>query len=222
MIRRDYLLRMVDQCIQALARSLGLGQQGAFDQARQELSRGVESLTGLDLTRVIHLPQSELMAQLLSGEPTQVLRQKCMLLVALLHQAGDIFAAQSDAPQARACHLRALNLYLDVLNREGPFDYPECVPKIEVLLAALEGEPLPLATTAALMQSYEQAGAYAKAEDALFDMLDSEPSNAGVIAFGVQFYERLLRQPDDALHLGNLPRAEVEAALAELRARGRV
>jgi tetratricopeptide (TPR) repeat protein len=219
MIRRDYLLRMVEQCVQALARGSRLTQERAFEAARGELDQGIRDLAGLDLEQVSRLSEAELMALLLRGEPTQVLRQKCMLLTALLRQAGDLQSAQGNAVEARMLYLKALNLQLDVLGRESSFEFPEVVPRVEVLLSALQGEPLPLPSSAALMQYYERLGQFGKAEDALFAMLEAQPAHAGLVEFGIRFYEGLLRQGDEALALGNLPRPEVEAGRAELKSR---
>ena len=69
------------------------------------------------------------------------------------------------------------------------------------------------------MHHYERTGEFAKAEDSLYAMLDVEPRNAGLLEFGIAFYERLARQSDDVLAAGNLPRTELEAGLAELRNR---
>jgi len=70
-----------------------------------------------------------------------------------------------------------------------------------------------------LMRQYEQQGAFAKAEDALFDLLDAEPGNTKAVDLGIAFYERLRGENDMALANGNLPRQELEAGLAELRQR---
>jgi hypothetical protein len=88
-----------------------------------------------------------------------------------------------------------------------------------LFVSALAGAPLPLATLARLMQHYERFGEFGRAEDALFSMLEQEPHNAALVDFGYSFYERLLRQTDANLEVGNLPRAEVEAGLAELQQR---
>jgi hypothetical protein len=85
--------------------------------------------------------------------------------------------------------------------------------------AALRGSRLPLETQALLMQHYERSGEFGKAEDALFAMLEAEPGNAGLVGFGVSFYERLQGQSDAGLATGNLPRPELETGLAELRKR---
>jgi len=222
MIRRDYLMRMIEQCLQALTRSQRLVQEGASEQARQELDQAIRELAGLDLAQISQLSEAELLGLLLQGEPTQILRQKCMLLVALLRQAAEIFSVQGKLAESRACVLKGLNLQLEMLLREDPFEMPEFVPRVEAMVNAYGNEPLPLRTNAALMQHYERVGLFAKAEDVLFNLLNDTTAPPGLKEFGLQFYERLLRQSDQALDAGSLPRAEVESGLAELRARDRV
>jgi hypothetical protein len=146
-----------------------------------------------------------------------VLPQKTMLLVALLHRAGEILHAQTRPLESRACYLKALNLALDALVRHGMDDTPDFVPKVDILVQALEGEALPAPASLRLMQYYEQSGQYAKAEDVLFSLTEAMPGSAELALFGTQFYNRLLRQSDQALELGNLPRAEVEAGLTALQ-----
>jgi hypothetical protein len=53
----------------------------------------------------------------------------------------------------------------------------------------------------------------------LFAILDGDVDLAPAVNFGISFYERLLGHTDSQLADGNLPRSEVEAGLAELRAR---
>jgi hypothetical protein len=105
------------------------------------------------------------------------------------------------------------------LARGEVFECPEFVPKVETLKEALQGSRLPLRTHAMLMQHYERTGEFAKAEDALFAMLDTGPSNDAIMDFGIAFYQRLLTQSDAALNEANLPRAEVEEGLKELQHR---
>jgi hypothetical protein len=69
------------------------------------------------------------------------------------------------------------------------------------------------------MQYCERTGSFAKAEDAFFALLDVEPGNSRLIDFGIAFYQRLQSQSNEALVAGDLPRAEVEAGLGELRDR---
>ena len=73
--------------------------------------------------------------------------------------------------------------------------------------------------TGCCVEHHERTGEFAKAEDALFAMLDAEPDNERILEFGVAFYQRMLAQSDTALTAANLPRAEVEEGLKELEGR---
>ena len=66
-----------------------------------------------------------------------------------------------------------------------------------------------------MMAYYEQQGAYAAAEDVLFDMLEDDDSDAAR-ATGREFYSRMLSLTDDELEAGELPRDEVTEGLARL------
>ncbi|MFI5338141.1 MAG: DUF6483 family protein, partial [Opitutales bacterium] len=162
---------------------------------------------------------TELLARLFRGEPTQVVHEKALMLTALLKEAGDIAAAQERTGESRSCYLKGLHLLLDTLAQGEVSDCPAFVPRVEVFVSALGDAPLPLTTQALLMQHYERAGEFAKAEDRLFAMLDAAPEEPGLVEFGLLFYQRLQAQSDTALAAGNLPRPELEAGLAELRKR---
>ncbi len=219
MIRRDYIMRMIQECIRALARINSLKKAQRWNEASEELDAEFQRLIGAGPQTVARLSETELLARLVEGEATQVVRQKTLILTALLKEAGDVAAAQDRPEDSRECYLKALHLLLEVLARGEVFECPEFVPKVEMLKEALQGSHLPLQTHALLMQHYERAGEFAKAEDALFAMLDAEPDNDAIMEFGVTFYQRLLAQSDAALTEANLPRAEVEEGLKELQDR---
>jgi tetratricopeptide (TPR) repeat protein len=151
-----------------------------------------------------------------------VVRNKTLMLTTLLKEAGDVAAAQDRVEESRGCYLKALHLLLDTLAHSEVFEFPQFVPKVEALVIALQGSVLSVRTQAMLMQHYERTGDFAKAEDALFAMLDAEPDNDAIVKFGIALYQRLLAHSDSALTAANLPRAEVEEGLNELeRWRGR-
>jgi hypothetical protein len=112
-----------------------------------------------------------------------------------------------------------LHLLLETFGQIEASEHPDFVPTVEAFLTALRDAPLPVTTNAMLMHHYERIGEFARAEDALFDVLEAEPSNAEFLEFGRSFYQRLLRMNDDALLMGNLPRTEVQAGLADLDGR---
>src|SRR6185437_4298898 len=175
--------------------------------------------TGLDSESLLKLNETELLARLIETEPLQAVREKLFFLTTLLKERGDIATAEVRDADGRACYLKGLHLTLDSLARGDGFEQPEFVPKVDLFVSALAGVELPVHTSALLMQHYETTGQFAKAEDALFAIVESEPANAAAVDFGISFYERLLGHSDEQLAEGNLPRDEVKSGLEELRQR---
>ena len=219
MIRRDYILRMIEEFIQALARINALKKGQRWQEAAGAMDDEFQRLIGTGAQAVARLTETELLARLIRGEPTQAVHDKTLLLTSLLKEAGDLAATQDREEESRCCYLKGLHLLLNTLAREEVSALPDFVPRVEMFSAALRGTPVPLETQALRMQHYEKSGQFAKAEDALFAMLEVEPGNSGLVEFGMSFYQRLQRQSDASLAAGNLPRPELEAGLADLRKR---
>jgi len=219
MIRRDYILRMIEEFFQALSRikSLKGGQQ--WQEANADIDQEFQRLMGLDAQAVAQMSETELLARVVRGEPTLAVREKTLIVATLLKEAGDVLTEQGRRHDGKMSYLKGLHILLDMLGRGEVFECPQFVPKVEEFVTALGDSPLPLETQARLMQHYESTGEFAKAEDALFAMLDAEPDNAPLLELGISFYRRLESQSDARLNDGNLPRVEVEAGLADLNAR---
>jgi len=216
MIRRDYILRMIEEFLQALSRIRALKKGQSLNEAAVALDEEFSRLTSQGASAVAALSETELLAKLIQGD-TQSVHTKILMLTTLLKEAGELAAAQGRNADSRSCYLKGLHLLLHSMATGEPHESPDFVPKIEIFLAALQGEALPLQTEAMLMQHYERSGQFAKAEDALYSMLDIESQNARVVEFGIAFCQRLEGASDAALNAGGLPRAEVETGLANLR-----
>lgn len=217
MIRRDYILRMIEEFFQVLARIRSLKQEQQWREAGRAVAEEFERLLGAGAQPVAQLTETELLARLIRDEPVQVVQTKALMLTALLMEAGEVAASAGRTEESRDCYLKGLHLLLDTLARGEVSDCPTFVPRVELFVSALKEWPLPLSTQARLMQHYERTGEFAKAEDALFAMLETAPGNPALLELGLAFYQRLESQPDASLAAGNLPRPELEAGLAELR-----
>lgn len=221
MLRRDYFLRMIEEFVQTLARLKALKNEQRWGEVSETLEDGFKNLLGENAQTATRLSEEELRVRLMQEGPTQLVREKTLMLATLLKEAGDAAAAEGKLDEARDCLLKSLHLLLGELGTDDVSECPAFVPKIEALAAALrgDGQPLPMRTCAMLMQYYERAGEFARAEDALFAMLEAEPDNGRVMDFGIAFYHRLLAKSDDALMVAGLPRVEVEEGLKELESR---
>jgi hypothetical protein len=218
-IRRDYVLRMIQDFFEVLSRIQSLKKNQHWREAGIEIDEEFRRLVGSGAESVAGLSETELLACLIRGEPTQIVHTKTLLLASLLLEAGDVANEQGRFEAGRSRYLKGLHLLLQEEARGEVSDWPDFVPKIEVFAKALSDAPVPLATHAMLMHHYERIGEFAKAEDSLFAMLDTDSANPNLIEFGLAFYERLRHQTDTALKAGALPRPEIEAGLSELRDR---
>jgi hypothetical protein len=219
MIRRDYILRQLEQFAAMLAKITGLARNEQWKEASTLTGGELQQLTGVEPQAVLGLSESALLARFIESGPAVVVESKIFMLVTLLKVQGDTLAGQGRHDESHAFYLKGLHVLLETFGRVEPSERPDFVPTVEAFRTALHDAPLPVTTNAMLMRHYEQIGEFARAEDALFEMLDAEPSAPELLEFGRMFYLRLLRLPDETLVLGNLPRVEVQAGLEELDAR---
>ena len=216
MIRRDYILRMIEEFIRALARIKELKQQQLWREAETSLEDQARSLTGADLATICTLTDTELLARLLQTGEFQAQSEKSFMLARILIEAAEVADAEHHNTESQALRLKALHLLLHTSLRGEVYEWPEFVPAIDLLLQRFDRTQLPIHTQALLMQHFERTGQFAKAEDALHAMLEAAPDNPQLRELATSFYHRLLAQSDTALEDGNLPRNEVEAGLEQL------
>jgi hypothetical protein len=218
MIRRDYILQMIEEFIRALTQIRALRQQERWQEARLALDAECEKLAAAGARNLARLSETELLARLAQDQPTSVVRQRLFLMIALLQEAGEIADGQGCAQEGRESRLKALHLLLDLSADQAVGDHPAFVPGVDALVNSLG--PLPARTQVLLMRHYESTGQFGKAEDSLFSILEATSNDPASVAFGLAFYQRILRRSDLSLADGNLPRAEAEEGFLELKKLG--
>jgi len=193
------------------------------EHQNEEAGKGLDDaflkLTGAGPDAISKMSETELLAKLTMDGPTNAVREKIYIVVGLLQEAARLHTAEGREDDGSHCLVKALNLLMMVQLENDDLDVPQFVPTIDGLRDQLIETPLPSLTLATLWRHYERIGAYARAEDALFDLLEAEPDNDALRGEAKIFYERLLRQSDRVLEDGNLPRAEVRNGLAEIAAK---
>src|SRR6201999_960590 len=158
MLRRDYILRLIEEFAEALARIRALKKDQQLEEAFLLTEAEFKRITGLDSESVVKLSETELLAKLIQSEPLHAVREKIFFLTSLLKETGDIAAAEGRLEESRACYLKGLHLLLDSLARGDAFEQPEFVPKVDLFVAALADGELPVQTSALLMEHYERTG----------------------------------------------------------------
>lgn len=221
MIRRDYLLRQIEEFVAVLARMSGLTKAGKWEEASSTANSQFKALAGADVTELLWMSDTDLIARLAEGDTLYGLQEKISMVARLLKENGDVLRGQGKIEESRACYMKGLHLLLNSIADDPAAPRPDFLPSVETFLIGLHDASLDLETNAMLMRHYEQIREYARAEDFLFNMVDAEPGNIELLDFGVGFYERLLRLDDETLELGNLPRGEVKSGLVEVERRKR-
>src|SRR5437667_4329345 len=98
MIRRDYIVRMIEEFIQALARINSLKKAQRWDEASEALDAEFQRLVGEGAEAVTRLSETDLLAKLFAGEPTHIVRQKALMLATLLQ--SDTALGEANLPRA--------------------------------------------------------------------------------------------------------------------------
>jgi hypothetical protein len=217
MYRDDYIMRMIRQFGQVYAYILGLRRRGQYPLALIAIDNAYRERLGLGSDAVAQLSDSQLLALVRFGETGESWREAGAFVAALLYSEAVILSEQGQPDDAAPRALLALQLLLECeLGADLPL--PEYAPPRAELLDLLRGYELPVRTRAALFTLLAREGRYAQAEDVFASLLDERPADAGLISAGISFYAGLLDRADAQLEAGGLPRAEVMAALAALRA----
>jgi Family of unknown function (DUF6483) len=112
--RRDYILRLIEQFAEMLARIVGLRKAGQLDEAQKLASETADGIFG-SLRAMIDQVDASTAAGLLSA------REKIAVYAALTAEEAEIVALKGDARKAHARRRRALELYLEA-SRLGELD----------------------------------------------------------------------------------------------------
>ncbi len=218
----DFLLRLIQELASVIHYALGLARDKKYDLARETLDQAAGDVLGLTLHSVTQLG-AESVVSTLQLQERAAWQAKTAVLAWLLKEDGDMFFAEKDEELGYGRLLTALHLLLAL--SAADWEPGDDIPTVDELRHSLADFVLPAATYRHLIGHYERQGAYAAAEDVLYNWLEYRETAAltgnnsdlsDPIAAGAAFYQRLLQKEDDALLSGNLPRAEIETGLAEL------
>ena len=214
MIRQDYLMRLAQRLAQALAQALFHKGRQEYDRAEAAINVALSECFGLETGRLPDL--DELLNDCaVAGEATP---ENFIRLADLFREKGEIQRLRGDTTAAAQSDALALGLFLELL-QTSVVSF-ELIQKTEALIERTAGTRLPAAVLKRLLSYYEARGLLARAEDVLYEWLDTKDPAAP--EGGLTFYERLSSKSDSELNDGGLPRAEVDQGRAEWLRRSHV
>lgn len=206
MIRRDFVHRTIQKMTQALACVLHLKEHQEYEQALREIGGALREFGEGDEAPDHRRSLDDWLA-LCRKHPESA--GGIMLAVAdVLKEQSEIFSLQNKPAEALCARQLAAGIFIEAMLREECFVSGDLVSKVERLVHECSGSPLPPELLSRLVAYFEVRGDFARAEDALFEWLETGDSDAA--SEGRSFYERLAAMSDDTLAQGGLPRAELE------------
>jgi hypothetical protein len=217
MIRRDYILRMVAELVQVLARVISLKSQQEYEQALREIHAALRELREGNADPPDELSLLDWIA--LCRKHEQAASGLMVAVADLLKEQGDVLAAQGKPDAGARSRALALGLFLEALLNGETFVTAELLGKVEELFTQVRITLTDPEVWRRLVSYFEARGRLGHAEDALFAWL--ELGDAAALRTGLTFYQKLSEQDDAVLEQGGLPRAELEEGRREFTTSGR-
>ncbi len=214
MLRKDYLVRMIEEMTEIIGKVFDLKQQRKWIEALWELDELYKRQFRLNSRLIGSLGAKDIVELLRSGGTVEA--DKLQSLARLVKEEGDIYGKSGQPDEEIFCLMKALHLYLAAEQYGTDRALWNLDGEVRDLLLRLKGYRLP-ADTERLLLSYEESeGRYDRAENILYRLLQDGEANKEE---GLAFYERLLSVDPDRLERGGLPEQEVrEGLLAWMKA----
>lgn len=214
MFRRDYLVRLIEDMTQMIAKVFSLKQERKHTEALWELDELFKRQFRLN---------SDLLRSLSAADIEQLFRihgyleaDKLQSAVRLMEEEASLLLDLEREEEAVMLYTKVFQLYLKSALQGADLKLIGLTERIGMVRERLRSYALPETAMRDYYAYTEQQGMYAEAENTLYQLLDNgkmEYSEA------VQFYQRLqLKLPED-LAKGGLPLEEVHEGMDELNRR---
>lgn len=212
MIERDFLMRQISLLVQALAKVLLHRKAYEYPQARKEIDGAYKSLLGVSADFIRQFSDVQLLE--FFGKDIETLGVKYYILGTLLKEEAEIHQCEDREQESLLYFEKSLSMLLSAFNDLGTSIEPKHAAKIEDVVGQLHTIEMSQHIKGKLFPFYESIGKYDKAEDVLFELVESD---SRFVQPGIAFYERLVKIPNDELTKGGLPRNEVLDGIDNLK-----
>jgi hypothetical protein len=135
MLRDDYLIRLIKQLAQALARIVGRRKKGDFDGALDEAGKAWDDLIGQPPRDLVDVLDTHTLADMLK-DPARM-----RAAAQLLTEEGKAYAGKQDPVHAALCYRRAWELYLEARAIEPNDDDDAAISELARLVPANQLDP---------------------------------------------------------------------------------
>jgi len=196
MLTEDYITRIIQQAVAALAEAIGLRESGRFEEALQVVQAGLEGFFGIPARLLYQMDTSSTLDILTSEGEVDLARVS--VAASLFSEAGTLYDHLRQQENADTSYLRALEL-----NLEQAFDDIDTVNEdvnkdISDQYDYLRGR-LSLETCNGCFYYFQTKGQIHRALSALDEYLLLTNADPEVVKEACDFYRSLLNEPDTVL-----------------------
>lgn len=211
MLRRDYLVRMIEEMTEIIGKVFGLKQQKKYTEALWELDDLYKGQFRLSSQLLGTLSAKDIVKLFQNGGELEA--NKLQSLAKLLKEEGDVYIASGKSDEGLSRWMKSLHLYLEASLNGADRSLWDWEQRIRELQLQLKDYRLLGDTEMLILRFEEREGRYDLAENALYRLLhDKEIHKEEAQAF----YIRLLALTPAQLEEGGLPLEEVKEGLEEL------
>jgi hypothetical protein len=216
MFKRDYIMKMIEQFSNVLAKVMGLKSADKIEETQQVLNEALHHFTGLSEATIESLSYRDLI-NLVSGVK-EINPEKCFILAELLKEKADVYASLDDMDKSFNLYLKSFNIYVEVMLSTNSSYLEPNHSTIDQIINIIKQFQIPYETQKLLFHYYETIMKYDKAEDVLFELLDQGTHENIILSEGAAFYERLSKKSLEELEKGSLPIDEVLEGMEKIQA----
>ncbi len=216
MIRSDYIMRLIEQLVQVLAKIVFNKKAGNLADAETDLENAFNNIVGLNSLLIGSLSSQDIITLLNINKDKQTAAVKSLFTAKLLKEKYELDRMSNKKLQAEQDNHKILELFLYgiINNDDNGIDisvyYDDIHETAEIVNHELSSD-----TRFELFRFYDIAERYDKAENELFRLKES--GFPDILTAGISFYTKLENTGDEILLKGNFSREEVSAGLKALK-----
>lgn len=212
MIRSDYIMRQIEQFVQAIAELLFREKNN--QEFRVELDKIGKSYLGIDLEMMESMSFNQLKS-VFQIDINQY-HMKCYMAAEVFLRKLEREILESNLSKTvLENYLKTFELYFEAIQDNKYFQNSNVYKNMEKVNQIISKYDIDPEIKFKILRFYEVSGNYAEAENILFDLIDDKYDS--IQEEGIKFYKRLLDLSDSKLVSGSLPREEVLEGLAGLK-----
>ncbi|HSX03295.1 MAG TPA: hypothetical protein VLG76_01050 [Rhabdochlamydiaceae bacterium] len=143
-MQKDYIMRIIEQFVQAILSIFRARVAGKYDEAINEIRRAGRYYLKTDLSLISYYSPDQLLNHFKDED------ERAIFCAELLHELALVNQAQKNEEESIRLKILCLHLYAAVIPKEEQFQVPKYFDKADALVEELKNEQLP----ASLLTNY--------------------------------------------------------------------